>query len=80
MVKELPVGVRLVSRGGCHQAAWVRIHLLPSQPGGTQLSETLGILPNNSSHLIRKKRKRAVFVFVADKTQRSTAVGAKGGL
>lgn len=72
--------LRLVSHGGCHQAAWVRICLLPSQPGKAQLSETLGISPSNSSDLIWKKRKKLSSFFVADNTQRSTTVGAKGGL
>ena len=79
VVKEPLVGVRLVSHGGCHQAAWVRICLLPSQPGGAQLSETSGISPNNSSDLIWKKRKKLSSFFVADNTRRSTTVGAKGG-
>lgn len=75
--------VRLVSHGGCHQAAWVRICLLPSLPGEAQLSETLGILPNNSSNLILKKREKSClhfFFFVADDTQRSTTVSARGRL
>lgn len=80
VVKEALVGVRLVSHGGCRQAAWVRICLLPSQPGAAPLSETSGILPNNSSDLIRKKRKKLSSSFVADNTRRSTTVGAKGGL
>lgn len=39
-------------------------YVLPSLPGEAQLSETLGILPNNSSNLIRKKEKKAVSIFL----------------
>lgn len=53
-------------------------YVLPSLPGEMQLSETLGILPSNSSNLIWKKEKKAVSIFfVSEDTRRSTAVSGR---